>query len=79
LSIRADGMADRSAYFGVRCKAGGLGYFHTSSSSFLGASGTLLGLEVDMLAILYTFGINSLVVESISKSSSAGLQHAILS
>lgn len=67
-------MADRSAYFGVRCKAGGLGYFHTSSSSFLGASGTLLGLEVDMLAtlILCIFGI-SLLVESIEKLRSSSL------
>jgi len=68
-------MADRSAYFGVRCKAGGLGYFHTSSSSFLGASGTLLGLEVDMVAtlILCIFGINSLVDESIKKLRSSSL------
>jgi hypothetical protein len=60
-------MTDRSAYFGVRCRAGGLGYFHTSSSSFLGASGTLAGLDVDMLAILCIFGISTLVVESIRK------------
>jgi hypothetical protein len=67
-------MTDRSAYFGVRCKAGGLGYFHTSSSSFLGANGTLLGLEVDMLAtlILCIFGTN-LLVESIKKLRSSSL------
>jgi hypothetical protein len=65
-------MTDRSAYFGVRCRAGGLGYFHTSSSSFLGANGTLLGLEVDMLATCI-FGI-SLLVESISKLRSSSLE-----
>lgn len=64
LRVNARTWADRSAYFGVRCKAGGLGYFHTSSSSFLGASGTLLGLEVDMLVtlILCIFGMNLLVL-----------------
>ena len=32
---------DNATNFGVRCRAGGLGYFQTSSSSFRGASGTL--------------------------------------
>jgi hypothetical protein len=34
-------LLDRSKTdFGVRCNAGGRGYFHTSSSCFLGARGT---------------------------------------
>ena len=45
MSVQVGG--ELATHFGVRCKRGGRGYFQTSSSSFLGAIGTLLG--VDML------------------------------
>jgi hypothetical protein len=51
--VRTSG--DRSiTHFGVLCRAGGLGYFHTSSSSLRGASGTLL-VDVDICATLNGF------------------------